>query len=101
MSGNNGDSIRQHTTVMTDEGRPCEVRSEVAVPDPEKGGTKVSGARRVLQDHPRKILDILLAVFLGAGDFLCSAVRYEDTDDAQMDGHIIPLSGRIKGYRVG
>jgi len=50
MPDNNGDSVRQHTTVMTDEGRPSEVRSDVAVPDPEKGGTKVSGARRVLQD---------------------------------------------------
>src|SRR6267154_572758 len=98
MSGNNGDSIRQHTTVMTDEGRPCEVRSEVAVPDPEKGGTKVSGARRVLQDHPRKILAILLAVLLGAGYFIRSAFRYGDTDDAQVDGHIMPLSARINGY---
>src|SRR5258705_12998291 len=98
MSGNNGDSIRQHTTVMTDEGRPSEVRSEVAVPDPKKGGTKVSGARRVLQDHPRKILAILLAVFVGAGDFIRSAFRYEDTDDSQMEGHIIPVSARIKGY---
>src|SRR6266576_3526787 len=68
MSGNNGDSIRQHTTVMTDEGRPSEVRSDVAVPAPEKGGAKVSGARRVLQDH------------------------------AQVDGHIMPLSARINGY---
>jgi len=83
---------------MTDEGRPCEVRSEVAVPDPEKGGTKVSGARRVLQDHPRKILAILLAVLLGAGYFIRSAFRYEDTDDAQVDGHIMPLSARINGY---
>ena len=98
MSGNNGDSIRQHTTVMTDEGGPSEVRSEVAVPDPEKGGTKVSGARRVLQDHPRKILAILLAVLLGAGYFIRSAFRYEDTDDAQVDGHIMPLSARINGY---
>src|SRR3981189_528342 len=98
MSGNNGDSIRQHTTVMTDEGRPSEVRSEVAVPDPEKGGTKVSGARRILQDHLRKILAILLAVLFGAGYFIRSAFRYEDTDDAQVDGHIMPLSARINGY---
>src|SRR6266576_3492553 len=94
MSGNNGDSIRQHTTVMTDEGRPSEVRSDVAVPAPEKGGAKVSGARRVLQDHPRKILAILLAVLLGAGYFIRSAFRYEYTDDAQVDGHIMPLRSR-------
>src|SRR6266478_6738811 len=98
MSGNNGDSIRQHTTVMTDEGRPSEVRSEVAVPDPKKGGAKVSGARRVLQDHPRKILAILLGVLLGGGYFIRNAFLYEDTDDAQVDGHIMPLSARINGY---
>jgi len=31
MSGNNGDSIRQHTTVMTDEGGPSEMRFRGAV----------------------------------------------------------------------
>src|SRR6266550_6647499 len=98
MSGNNGDSIKQHTAAMTEESRPSEVRSEVAVPDPEKGGTKVSGARRVLQDHPRKILAILLAVLLGAGYFIRNAFFYEDTDDAQVDGHIMPLSARVSGY---
>jgi len=34
----------------------------------------------LLQDHPRKILAILLAVLLGAGYFIRSAFRYEDTD---------------------
>jgi len=35
---------------------------------------------------------------LGAGYFIRSAFRYEDTDDAQVDGHIMPLSARINGY---
>lgn len=30
-----------------------------------------------------------------AGYFVWNAFRYEDTDDAQVDGHIMPLSARI------
>jgi membrane fusion protein, multidrug efflux system len=32
------------------------------------------------------------------GYFLHNAFLYEDTDDAQVDGHIMPLSARINGY---
>ena len=98
MSDNNEDLSRTHTAVAAEEGGPSGERSEMAVPDADKGGTKVGGARGLLQGHPWKIAAILLAVSLGAGYFIRSAFRYEDTDDAQVDGHIMPLSSRINGY---
>src|SRR5271170_396988 len=99
MPDNNGDTTRKDTVVMkTEEVRTSGARSNVAVPDADKESTKVSSARGVLQNHPWKILAILLAVLLGAGYFIRSALRYENTDDAQVDGHIMPLSSRISGY---
>jgi membrane fusion protein, multidrug efflux system len=101
MSDNNEDLRRKHAAVAAEEGTPSGLRSEVAVPEADKGGTKVSGARGMLQDHPWKIAAVLLAVLLGAGYFIRSAFRYEGTDDAQVDGHIMPLSARINGYVLG
>jgi membrane fusion protein (multidrug efflux system) len=98
MAENNGDAIRKHIAVLTEEGSPSGVRSEVAAPDADKGSKEVSRTRRVLQAHPLIILAIFLVVLLGAGYFLRSAFLYEDTDDAQVDGHIMPLSARINGY---
>jgi membrane fusion protein, multidrug efflux system len=38
-----------------------------------------------------------LIVVLVAGYFIRNAFLYEDTDDAQVDGHVMPLSARING----
>jgi membrane fusion protein, multidrug efflux system len=101
MPANNGDSSKKHRAVMTEERSPSGVQSDMVVSDAEKGGTKVGQARRALQDHPRKAfagLTILLAVVLGAGYFIRNAFLFEGTDDAQVDGHVMPLSARINGY---
>jgi membrane fusion protein, multidrug efflux system len=48
----------------------------------------------------RKVLVISIAAVVIAvvgGYFVWNAFRYEDTDDAQVDGHIMPLSARITG----
>lgn len=48
----------------------------------------------------RKTLMILIAIVIVAvvsGYFVRNAFLYEDTDDAQVDGHVIPLSARING----
>ena len=43
----------------------------------------------------------VIALFIARGYFAWNAFRHEDTDDAQIDGHAMPLSpqvnGRIKG----
>src|SRR4029077_3186794 len=101
MPANNGDSSKKHRAVMTEERSPSGVQSDMVVSDAEKGGTKVGQARRTLQDHPGKAfagLTILLAVVLGAGYFIRNAFLFEGTDDAQVNGHVMPLSARINGY---
>src|SRR5260370_32675036 len=97
MSDDNGDLTRKDNAVVTEEG-PSGMPSRATVPEADKESAKVSGARGVLQDHPWKIEVILLAALLAAGYFIRNAFRYENTDDAQVDGHIIPLSARINGY---
>src|SRR4029077_6901658 len=39
----------------------------------------------------------LLVAALVGGYFVRNAFLYEDTDDAQIDGHVMPLSARISG----
>ena len=39
-----------------------------------------------------------MLVAVAAGYFAWNAFRYEDTDDAQVDGHVMPLSARINGH---
>src|SRR5690349_7342043 len=61
---------------------------------PSKSGTKSSVSSR------KKLLLIIAAallVLVGAGYFIHNALLYEDTDDAQVDGHIMPLSAKISG----
>jgi membrane fusion protein (multidrug efflux system) len=86
---------------MTEQGEPSGIRSEVVQPSAATGGTKLSQDRRVLQGHPGKALAaliVLLALVLGTGYFARNAFLFEGTDDAQVDGHIMPLSARINGY---
>src|ERR1700723_310350 len=101
MPDYNGDSNKKHSAVVTSEGSPTGERSGAPVPDSERGNTSVNRSRRTLQDHPRKALAgfiVLLAVVLGALYFIRNAFLFESTDDAQVDGHIMPLSARISGY---
>ena len=97
----NGDLARKDNPVVTEEEVPSGMQSKAAVPEADKEGAKVSGARGVLQDHPGKVLAaliVLLAVVLGTGYFIRNTFLFEGTDDAQVDGHIMPLSARINGY---
>jgi membrane fusion protein (multidrug efflux system) len=100
MHDDNGDLIRKRTAVITEEVRSSRVQSKMA----DRNGTGVSQARRVLQSHPRKALAalmMLLAVVLSTGYFIRNVFLFEGTDDAQIDGHITPLSSRINGHVIG
>jgi membrane fusion protein (multidrug efflux system) len=49
----------------------------------------------------KTVVLVILAVMMisvAAGAFAWNAFRYEDTDDAQVDGHVTPLSARISGH---
>src|SRR5580658_4880449 len=101
MPVSNGDSSRKHAAVVTEESSRTGERSETPVLEPREKRAQASHARRALQDHPRKALAgfvILLVVVAGAVYFIRNAFLFESTDDAQVDGHIMPLSARISGY---
>ncbi len=86
------------------------VRTEVTEPEPERSDERRSGReRRALTDtravgffrtHPRAkwIVAALVILILAAGAFVWHyySVR-ESTDDAQIDGHINPISPRVTG----
>jgi membrane fusion protein (multidrug efflux system) len=73
-----------------------------AKPDLSHGSQKKQGIRRIFNDHPvgaRAAALLLLAfVIVGGGFFLWNSLAWESTDDAQVNGHIMPLSARINGY---
>jgi len=50
--------------------------------------------------HRKRILVILAVVVLviAGGYFAWNAFQYEDTDYAQVDGHVMPLSPRVNGH---
>src|ERR1700734_3820823 len=63
---------------------------------------KKQGLRRMFQKYPgggRAAAVLLLAVvIIGGGLFVSNSLAWESTDDAQVNGHIMPLSARINGY---
>jgi membrane fusion protein (multidrug efflux system) len=63
---------------------------------------KKQGVRRIFHEHPRggraAALLLLAVVIIGAGFFARNSLAWESTDDAQVNGHIMPLSARINGY---
>src|ERR1700719_2494599 len=76
----------------------------VATVEPElpDDNQKKQVLRRIFNEHPagaRAAALLLLAfVIVGGGLFLWNSLAWESTDDAQVDGHIMPLSARINGY---
>jgi membrane fusion protein, multidrug efflux system len=63
---------------------------------------KKQGRRRVFHEHPVgawiAALLLLAVVIVAAGLFLRNSLAWESTDDAQVNGHIMPLSARVNGY---
>ena len=76
--------------------RNGEPEGPVAVDELEKLAMSVDATEK----RRRRMAMLLLAgvlVLIGGGYFVWHAFQYEDTDDAQIDGHIMPLSARITG----
>ena len=73
-----------------------------ARPEPSHGNQKKQGLRRMFSEHPmgaRAAALLLVAlVIVGGGLLLWNSLAWESTDDAQVNGHIMPLSARINGY---
>jgi membrane fusion protein, multidrug efflux system len=76
----------------------------VATADPElsRGSQEKQGNPRIFNQHPvvarAAALLLLTIVIVAGGLFLWNSLAWESTDDAQVDGHIMPLSARINGY---
>jgi membrane fusion protein (multidrug efflux system) len=70
--------------------------------EPADDNQKKQGLRRVFHEHPvgARIAALLLlaVVIVAAGLVLRNSLAWESTDDAQVNGHIMPLSARISGY---
>src|ERR1700721_2947579 len=70
--------------------------------EPADDNQKKEGLRRVFHEHPvgaRIAALLLLAVVIAAaGLFVRNSLAWESTDDAQVNGHIMPMSARISGY---
>jgi membrane fusion protein, multidrug efflux system len=69
-----------------------------AAEPPSSGSSGKSFASR---PHARIIFVIVLLVLLVGGFFAYEYFEtYESTDDAEVDGHLMPLSARISGYVI-
>jgi membrane fusion protein, multidrug efflux system len=75
------------------------VKVKLELPDDNQ---KKQGLRGIFCEHPlgaRAAAVLLLAVvIIGGGLFVRNSLAWESTDDAQVNGHIMPLSARINGY---
>lgn len=73
-------------------------------PPPKRKRPVTQRVRRYLTRHPGRVLlgAIILIVLAIAGYLLWQYLSsYEDTDDAQVDGHLNMISPRIPGHVVG
>src|SRR5580693_6798989 len=61
---------------------------------------KKQALRRIFHEYPRggraAAVLLLAVVIIGGGLFVRNSLAWESTDDAQVNGHIMPLSARIK-----
>ena len=75
------------------------VKVKLELPDDDQ---KKQGLRRFFREHPRggraAAVLLLAVVIIGGGLFVRNSLASESTDDAQVNGHIMPLSARINGY---
>jgi membrane fusion protein (multidrug efflux system) len=97
MSNNEHNRV---ASVIVEEEIPTSVEPQIARDPGEKAGRLGRRLRHSLREHPGKSLAAvlaLLAVLIVAAYFLRNLFLYEDTDDAQVDGHVMPLSARISG----
>jgi len=100
MQGRESTSNAAPSTSMLNE--PAAVVTE---PGPrlisDEAPPKAGRVRRLYREHPRRTLAALavaFAILLGIGYFIRSSYLYEDTDDAQIDGYVKPLSARVTGH---
>jgi membrane fusion protein, multidrug efflux system len=94
---NDNQGGNQRSAVVDDEVR-IYVEAQPDSQDPAKDHDKLN--LHGLRQQPSKVAVVilaLLAALLVIAYLVRNALLYEDTDDAQVDGHVMPLSARING----
>ena len=89
MSNNNGPrtiEVDEKQTGAARDHEPPDSQSKQ-----EHGKHPTTRRKRVL------LISGALVLVIAAGYFLWNAFRFENTDDAEVDGHVMPLSARISG----
>src|SRR3984893_572880 len=97
----NNDHIRSTHSAVVEEEIPISVESQQRSQDFPKGSRKLTRILHDLREHPSKVAVVVLAllvIVIVTGYLVRNAFLYEDTDDAQVDGHVMPLSARINGH---
>jgi len=96
--------MAQRTDVETPASPAVENHTIPAAPDSETHSAEAPPSHRgseFFRRRPRaRMFIIIAAVVLLAGTYFAWRYfsSYESTDDAQVDGHLMPLSSRISGY---
>jgi len=96
---NNDHLSNKHAGVVEEESS-IPVESQSRSQERAKDSGRLDQRLHGLGEHPAKVLVVALALLaiLGiVGYFVRNAFLYENTDDAQVDGHVMPLSARISG----
>jgi len=80
-------------------GKQARVTVKLERPDDAQ---REQGFRRIFHEHPvgawAAAVLLAAAVIVGGSLFLWNGLAWESTDDAQVNGHVMPLSARINGY---
>jgi membrane fusion protein (multidrug efflux system) len=96
----NNDHIRNKHSAAVEEDIPVSVESQHRSEVFPEGSGKLNPILHGLREHPSKtavMILALLAILIVIAFLVRNAFLYEDTDDAQVDGHVMPLSARING----
>ena len=96
----NNEHIGNKHSAVVEEEIPISLESPQRSQDFPEGGGKLHRILHGLRERPSKAVVAvlaLLAVVIVIGVLVRNAFLYEDTDDAQVDGHVMPLSARING----
>jgi membrane fusion protein (multidrug efflux system) len=79
------DADQKQTVALVDHETPGSLSKETPVKNATTRGKRVLG------------ISAAIVVAIAGSYFAWNAFRYEDTDDAQIDGHVMQLSARING----
>src|ERR1700739_1769306 len=97
----NNDHLGNKHAGVVEEEIPIPVESQSRAQELAQDSGRFAQVIHGLREHPVKVLVVvltLLAILGVVGYFVRNAFLYEDTDDAQVDGHVMPLSARISGH---